>query len=54
MGSAFCSLKTRTLCVPGVLSEAGGLKTKTEPQRRKGRKGNYAFSIGEADGERTA
>jgi len=35
------------------LSEAGGLKTKAEPQRRKGRKGNYAFSMGGTDGERT-
>jgi len=41
------------LCVLCVLSEAGGLKTKAEPQRRKGRKGNYAFPIGVADGERT-
>ncbi len=35
------------------LSEVGGLTTKTEPQRRKGRKGNYAFPIGGTDEERT-
>jgi len=39
------NLLWKNLCVLCVLSEAGGLKTKTEPQRRKGRKGNYAFPI---------